>query len=68
MGIAQSMSSLGRILGPMWGGYSFDALGMRWPFLSAGLVMLLAFLMSLRNLLNGKNHASPQRHTRTEPV
>jgi multidrug resistance protein len=68
MGIAQSMSSLGRILGPMWGGYSFDALGMRWPFLSAGLVMLLAFLISLLNLINGRNHAGPKRHTRIESV
>jgi MFS transporter, DHA1 family, tetracycline resistance protein len=50
MGIAQSMSSLGRILGPMWGGYAFDAFGFRSPFLSAGLIMTLAFLMSLINL------------------
>lgn len=50
MGIAQSMASLGRILGPIWGGYTFGALGMKWPFLSAAFFMALAFLLSLRNL------------------
>ncbi|MBP1596186.1 MAG: Multidrug resistance protein [Acidobacteria bacterium] len=47
MGIAQSMASLGRILGPMWGGYVFDAIGFGWPFLTAGLFMGLAFVLSM---------------------
>jgi len=50
MGIAQSMASLGRIVGPIWGGYSFDAFGFRWPFLSAALLMGIAFLLSLKGL------------------
>ncbi len=50
MGIAQSMSSLGRIIGPIWGGYSFGALGFRWPFISAAFFMSLAFLLSLKGL------------------
>jgi MFS transporter, DHA1 family, tetracycline resistance protein len=50
MGIAQSMASMARILGPLWGGYSFGELGHVWPFLSAGLLMALAFFMSLKNL------------------
>jgi DHA1 family tetracycline resistance protein-like MFS transporter len=54
LGIAQSTASLGRILGPMWGGYAFDALGMGWPFLTGGMFMSLAFLLSLVSL---KNHA-----------
>jgi DHA1 family tetracycline resistance protein-like MFS transporter len=49
MGVAQSLASLGRIMGPMWGGYTFDALGDQWPFLSGGILMSLAFLLSLRN-------------------
>ncbi len=56
MGIAQSMASLGRILGPLWGGYTFDAAGFRWPFLSAGVFMLVAFVMSIRNLQIGTAH------------
>ncbi|MFH1574372.1 MAG: MFS transporter, partial [Acidobacteriota bacterium] len=54
MGIAQSMASLGRILGPMWGGYVFDARGNQWPFLSGGILMSLAFLLSLRNAAGGR--------------
>jgi len=50
MGIAQSLASLARILGPMWGGYTFDGLGHPWPFISAALLMSVAFLLSLRNL------------------
>ncbi|PYV10190.1 MAG: tetracycline resistance MFS efflux pump [Acidobacteria bacterium] len=49
LGLAQSVGSLGRILGPMWGGFTFG-LDMRWPFLTGGAFMALAFLLSLRNL------------------
>lgn len=48
MGIAQSLSSLGRILGPAWGGFIYGALGLQWPFVTGGLLMTLAFLLSLR--------------------
>ncbi len=50
MGMAQSLASLGRILGPAWGGYSFGSFGLKWPFLSAGFLMAVAFVLSLRNL------------------
>ncbi len=50
MGIAQSVASLGRILGPMWGGYTFDAFGVAWPFHTAGMFMTLAFLLSIITL------------------
>ncbi len=54
MGIAQSLASLGRILGPAWGGYAFGAMGLKWPFLSAGILMAVAFLLSMRGLLARK--------------
>ncbi len=50
MGIAQSLASLGRIVGPIWGGYTFDVFGFRWPFLSAAFLMGIAFLLSLKGL------------------
>jgi predicted MFS family arabinose efflux permease len=56
LGIAQSLSSLGRILGPAWGGYVSDGFGLPWPFLSGGLFMALAFLLSLKNLANSKTY------------
>jgi DHA1 family tetracycline resistance protein-like MFS transporter len=60
MGIAQSTSSLARVLGPVWGGYTFDSFGIRWPFISAGLLMVLAFLMSLRQFSRNRNPAQVQ--------
>jgi multidrug resistance protein len=51
MGIAQSTASLARVLGPVWGGYTFGSIGIRWPFISAGLLMGLAFLISVKRLL-----------------
>ena len=50
MGIAQSVASLGRILGPTWGGYVFDAFGIGWPFVTAGMFMAIAFILSLVSL------------------
>lgn len=50
MGIAHSVSSLGRILGPMWGGFTFGSLGYEWPFLTGGLFMGVAFILSIYNL------------------
>lgn len=47
MGIAQSLASLGRILGPLWGGYTFGEFGEEWPFLSGAILMSFAFILSL---------------------
>jgi MFS family permease len=55
MGIAQSLSSLGRILGPAWGGFTCEAFGIRWPFISGGLLMFLAFILSLKSLTSGRS-------------
>ncbi|MBI4397591.1 MAG: MFS transporter [Candidatus Omnitrophica bacterium] len=40
MGISQSMGSLGRVLGPVWGGWLYG-LAHRLPFLVTGLILLL---------------------------
>lgn len=47
LGVSQSMASLGRILGPAWGGFIYDQLGFEYPYLTGGLFMLLAFLLSV---------------------
>ena len=46
LGVAQSLASLARILGPVWGGFTFDALGFQYPYLSGGLFMAVAFSLS----------------------
>jgi MFS family permease len=50
LGVAQSMASLGRIVGPIWGGFVFDAFGYQYPYLTGGIFMALAFGLSLSTL------------------
>ena len=47
LGLSQSLGSLARIVGPMWGGWVFDTFGMRVPFFSASGMMLVAWIVSL---------------------
>ena len=46
LGLASSLASLGRVVGPAWGGYLYDAYGMRTPYISAAMLMLIAFGVS----------------------
>lgn len=48
MGIGQSMSTLGRILGPIAGGYLFDKMGASSPYWLGAAVMTVAFLLSFK--------------------
>jgi MFS transporter, DHA1 family, tetracycline resistance protein len=48
MGIGQSMSTLGRILGPMAGGFLFDTMGAGSPYWLGAAVMIVACALSLR--------------------
>jgi MFS transporter, DHA1 family, tetracycline resistance protein len=50
LGLASSLASLGRVVGPAWGGYLYDAFGMTTPYLSAAGVMFIAFLVSYQGL------------------
>jgi MFS transporter, DHA1 family, tetracycline resistance protein len=46
LGINHSFSALGRVLGPLWAGFFFDQVGIGFPFLSAGVLLLVAFALS----------------------
>jgi DHA1 family tetracycline resistance protein-like MFS transporter len=48
MGIGQSMATLGRILGPIVGGYLFDHMGPASPYWVGAAVMTVACLLSFR--------------------
>jgi multidrug resistance protein len=50
LGLASSLASLGRVVGPAWGGYLYDAYGMSTPYLSAAGLMLVAFAVSWSGL------------------
>lgn len=47
LGFSQSVSALARVLGPLWGGFSFDALGYQFPFLTGALVTFLTLIASI---------------------
>jgi MFS family permease len=47
MGVGQSLSTLGRILGPLAGGAAFQYLGMASPYMVGAATMLVAFAVSL---------------------
>jgi MFS transporter, DHA1 family, tetracycline resistance protein len=50
MGLTQSLNSLARIVGPLWGGFAFDKLGIGMPYISAAVVMGVASLISIHAL------------------
>ncbi len=47
MGMAESYMSMGRIIGPLWGGAIFDV-NIHFPFMSGILITFVAFLVSLK--------------------
>ncbi len=55
LGLNQSLASLARVLGPLWGGIAYDYIGYQFPFLTGGLFTLLALIASFY-FLNSKNY------------
>jgi DHA1 family tetracycline resistance protein-like MFS transporter len=45
MGVTNSLASLGRIIGPIFGGYMYERAGKGSPFFSASVMALLAFAL-----------------------
>jgi DHA1 family tetracycline resistance protein-like MFS transporter len=55
LGLASSLASLGRVVGPAWGGYLYDAYGMTTPYVSAAALMMVAFVVALAGLRPGES-------------
>jgi MFS transporter, DHA1 family, multidrug resistance protein len=49
MGLNSAMNSLGRVVGPLWGGYIYD-INIEYPFLSGAATLALGLLVSLFRL------------------
>jgi len=47
LGFAASLGSLGRIAGPMWGGFAYDRFHYQTPYLSAAVVLLGSFVYAV---------------------
>jgi MFS transporter, DHA1 family, tetracycline resistance protein len=50
LGVNQSLGSLGRVLGPLWGTFVYQAFGHPWPFLTGGIVMFLVLIIAWRSV------------------
>lgn len=46
LGLNQSLASLARVLGPLWGGLAYEYIGYQFPFLTGGLFTLCALVFS----------------------
>jgi len=45
LGVSRSVGTLARILGPLWGGWCYGALGLHWPFWAASMVSFAAIVV-----------------------
>jgi DHA1 family tetracycline resistance protein-like MFS transporter len=50
MGVTRSVTTLARILGPVWAGALFHFLGKEWPFIGGALMMTAVILLGLRSV------------------
>ncbi|HEX6956458.1 MAG TPA: MFS transporter [Ferrovibrio sp.] len=50
MGTAQSMAALGRVLGPVWGGWLFDEIGVSVPYIVGSIILLLTLAAGWRQI------------------
>ena len=48
LGLNQSLGSLARVLGPLWGGFFFDQISIGFPFFSAGILIFLIFFLTFQ--------------------
>ncbi len=56
LGLARSIGALGRVIGPIWGGWAFHRLGSGWPFLSGGLLIAASAVAALPLLPHSRAH------------
>lgn len=47
LGLNQSFSAFARVMGPLWGGFSFDYLGYKAPFLTGAIFTFIIFIVVL---------------------
>jgi predicted MFS family arabinose efflux permease len=50
LGLASSLSSLGRVVGPAWGGWLFDHYGIGAPYVSSALILLVSVGVAVTQL------------------
>jgi MFS transporter, DHA1 family, tetracycline resistance protein len=58
LGLTQSLASLARFIGPSWGGLVYHYISFTAPFLTGGIVMMFATVLSLRLLKEKYRHST----------
>lgn len=58
LGLTQSLASLARFIGPAWGGVVYHYISFAAPFLTGGVVMIGATILSLRLLREKYRHST----------
>lgn len=53
LGLNQSFASFARVLGPLWGGFSYEYLGYEFPFLTGAVFTFITFIITVL-FLNSK--------------
>ncbi len=61
LGVSQSMGSLARVLGPAWGGWFFDWLGIPAPYWSGGILLFLCAGLSYYAVHNLRQNLAEQK-------
>lgn len=56
LGVNQSFSALGRVLGPLWGGFAFEYIGFEFPFLTGAFFTIITFGIAFFFLKNLKEN------------
>ena len=59
MGLTQSLNSLGRVVGPAWGGFAFDRFGVGAPYMTSAAVMGFACVVATASLWRARFVARP---------
>jgi MFS family permease len=47
LGLNQSFAAFARVLGPLWGGFSFEFIGYEFPFLTGALFTFITFIITV---------------------
>lgn len=58
LGLTQSLASLARFIGPSWGGLVYHFISFAAPFLTGGIVMIAATILSLRLMRDKYRHST----------
>ena len=56
LGLASSIASLGRVIGPAMGGFLYDAYGSRMPYVTAAIVMAVTALIAFAGFQSKEAH------------